>query len=103
MGFRDEFDITPQQYHAGLDKLWDAYEAPEGYKVTESDDIFTLIPKQIEALRKERDALTQYNENFAEEVTRLSTESHDYRERIKELEAALREVKKLLESIGGMV
>lgn len=40
---RDRFDLTPQQYHAGLDKLWAAL------KITgpQDEDVFTLAAEAI--------------------------------------------------------
>lgn len=43
MGCRDEFDLTPQQYHGGLDKLWDAL----GCKGVQDEDVFTLAANAI--------------------------------------------------------
>lgn len=40
---RDTFDITPQQYHAGLDKLWDAL----GLTGVQDEDVFTLAARAI--------------------------------------------------------
>lgn len=41
---RDEFGgITPQQYHAGLDKLWEAL----GIEGVQDEDVFTLAARAI--------------------------------------------------------
>ena len=48
MSERDHFDISPQQYHAGLDKLWHTL----GVKGTQDEDVFTLSSKEILKLRK---------------------------------------------------
>lgn len=40
---RDTFDLTPQQYHAGLDKLWAAL----GLKGVQDEDIVTLAARAI--------------------------------------------------------
>jgi len=45
---RDHFDCTPQQYHAGLDKLWRAL----GVTGVQDEDVFTLVEKEIGRLRE---------------------------------------------------
>lgn len=40
---RDHFDLTPQQYHAGLDKLWAAL----GLTEVQDEDVFTLAARAI--------------------------------------------------------
>lgn len=50
---RDSFDLTPQQYHAGLDQLWKALEL---YDV-QDEDVFTLTVKKINELQKIVDQL----------------------------------------------
>ena len=45
---RDSFDCTPQQYHAGLDKLWAAL----GLEGVQDEDCFTLAAREIERLKK---------------------------------------------------
>ncbi len=40
---RSEFGITPEQYHAGLDQLWDAL----GVTGPQDDDVFTLAAAAI--------------------------------------------------------
>ena len=40
---RERFDITPAQYHAGVDKLWDAL----GLSGPQDEDVFTLAAKAI--------------------------------------------------------
>lgn len=52
MGARDEFGCTPQQYHAGLDKLWVAL----GLTEVQDEDVFTLAARKIES---QREALQQ--------------------------------------------
>jgi len=46
---KDHVDITPQQYHAGLDKLWKAL------KLTgpQDKDVFTLCVERIAELEKQ--------------------------------------------------
>jgi hypothetical protein len=41
---RDHFDLTPQQYHGGLDKLWVAL----GLTTAQDEDVFTLAARAIE-------------------------------------------------------
>ena len=43
----DSVDCTPQQYHAGLDKLWDAL----GLTKPQEEDVFTLAGRKIKRLR----------------------------------------------------
>ncbi len=45
---RDTIDITPQQYHAGLDKLWEAL----GLHDPQDEDVFTLAARAITTLKK---------------------------------------------------
>lgn len=45
---RDSFDLTPQQYHAGLDKLWNALDVTGVQK----DDVFTMASKEIQSLKQ---------------------------------------------------
>lgn len=47
MSARDSFDLTPQQYHDGVDKLWEALEL-EG---VQDEDVFTLAAREIKRLR----------------------------------------------------
>lgn len=44
---RKRFDISPEQYHAGLDKLWDALRIT----TVQDTDVFTLAADRIEALK----------------------------------------------------
>lgn len=44
---RDHFDLTPQQYHGGLDKLWEAL----GCKGVQDKDVFSLAAEEITRLR----------------------------------------------------
>jgi hypothetical protein len=44
MSGRDTFDLTPQQYHAGLDKLWSAL----GLTGIQDEDVFTLAARAID-------------------------------------------------------
>lgn len=41
---RDTFDCTPQQYHAGIDKLWVAL----GLTGVQDEDVFTLAARAID-------------------------------------------------------
>lgn len=50
---RDNIGLTPQQYHAGLDKLWVALEIT----TVQTDDVFTLAGVSIAELRTQRDDL----------------------------------------------
>ena len=45
---RSQFDCTPEQYHAGLDKLWAAL----GVSGPQEHDVFTLVAAEIEQLRR---------------------------------------------------
>jgi len=49
MAPRDSFDCTPQQYHAGLDKLWAAMPR---YVSSTDEDVFTLAAEEIGWLRE---------------------------------------------------
>jgi len=44
MSLRDRFDLTPRQYHGGVDKLWKAL----GITGVQDEDIFTLAARAIE-------------------------------------------------------
>lgn len=46
---KDHFDISPQQYHAGLDKLWTVLEITSPQK----DDVFTLIVAELTRKKEE--------------------------------------------------
>jgi len=52
---RDRFDISPQQYHAGLDRLWGAL------RVTgpQLKDVFTLAAERIHVLESENRKLRE--------------------------------------------
>ena len=50
---RDSFDCTPQQYHTGLDKLWEALELTG----VQDEDVFTLVAAEIKRLRKKLEQL----------------------------------------------
>jgi len=41
--YRLEYGLTPEQYHAGLDKLWEALELTE----VQNEDVFTLAARAI--------------------------------------------------------
>ena len=43
---QDEYGITPEQYHAGLDKLWAALKLTG----VQDEDVFTLAAHRIEQL-----------------------------------------------------
>ena len=47
MSGRDSFDLTPQQYHDGLDKLWSAL----GLTEVQGEDVFTLAARELLRLR----------------------------------------------------
>ena len=49
MTYRDRFDCTPQQYHAGVDKLWSVLNVSG----PQDDDVYTLTVKEITKLREE--------------------------------------------------
>ena len=53
----NEIDITPEQYHAGLDKLWKAlntemwqHDNVAGDIASTGHDVFTLVAKRIAQL-----------------------------------------------------
>jgi len=50
---RDKFDITPEQYHAGVDQLWCAL----GLTGPQDKDVFTLAMEEILRQEKMLDAL----------------------------------------------
>jgi hypothetical protein len=52
---RDRFDCTPQQYHGGLDKLWNALQL----FTVQDKDVFTLCAERLEQLRAENERLKQ--------------------------------------------
>ncbi len=45
---RSKFDLTPEQYHAGLDKLWHALDLTS----VQDRDVFTIAAERIEAGQK---------------------------------------------------
>jgi len=47
MNNENDYGITPEQYHAGLDKLW---EALENVRYNGTDDVFTMCAKRINEL-----------------------------------------------------
>ena len=47
---RSRFDISPEQYHAGVDRLWAAL----GLQAPQDDDVFTLAAHKIDQLQAER-------------------------------------------------
>ena len=68
----DHFDISPRQYHAGLDKLWIAL----GISGPQEKDVFTLCAEELTALRGKvekleavKDAAYEYIENFNPKLT----------------------------------
>ena len=60
MSGRDSFDCTPQQYHGGLDKLWEAL----GLTEVQDEDVFTLSARRMKQLQAE-------NEQLLTEISRL--------------------------------
>ena len=58
---RDHFGgITPQQYHAGLDKLWKSLRLTE----VQDEDVFTLTAREIEWLRAIVDKLPKTSDGI---------------------------------------
>jgi hypothetical protein len=64
---RDHFDISPQQYHNGLDKLWKAL----GLTAVQKRDVFTIVSEELTTLRKrlaeaegELDALAELTKSY---------------------------------------
>lgn len=49
---RGHIDITPQQYHAGLDKLWNALELTD----PQDEDVFSLAAQAIVKNRLAKEA-----------------------------------------------
>ena len=64
---RDSFDCTPQQYHAGLDKLWTAI----GLKGVQDEDVFTLAARRIQ----QGDRLAQAAGAFLHEYHRYADDN----------------------------
>ena len=50
---RDGLDITLEQYHAGLEKLWGAVHL----STAQEDDIFTITARYIKQLEHENERL----------------------------------------------
>ena len=55
---RRSFDITPEQYHAGLDKLWDAL----GLHGVQQQDVFTLanVSRKIKGMEEQGGVTPMY-------------------------------------------
>ena len=52
MSMRDTFDCTPQQYHHGLDLLWDALKNIGITSVEGADTVFTLVARHLAFLHR---------------------------------------------------
>ncbi len=51
----EDYGLTPDQYHAGVDKLWDAL----GLTGTQETDVFTLANARITELQNKLEAMTE--------------------------------------------
>lgn len=65
MSWRDTFDLTPQQYHGGLDKLWKAL----GLTDVQDEDVFTLSARVIARERDLAAAVKEAYSTIAHEAT----------------------------------
>jgi hypothetical protein len=86
----DYFDISPAQYHAGLDKLWTAL----GVSGAQGQDVFTLTSAEIIMLRAEVVRLTeelQRGQNLADHP-----DFQKVSQRAEQAEAALAEAQRAL-------
>lgn len=64
--YSSEFECTPSQYHANIDKLWKAL----GVSGVQSDDVFTMAAKEIAKLRHRVDQLEKHLATSIEMKTR---------------------------------
>ena len=61
--------ITPDQYHAGLNKLWAALHLT----TVQDKDVFTLVAERIADLEKENDSLLQTLNSLEHDFDNLTT------------------------------
>lgn len=87
MGCRDTFDLTPEQYHGGLDKLWAAL----GLTTVQDEDVFTLSARVI---ARERDLAAAVKEAY-ETINQQTTLAHEGYHRV--VCDAIRKVRELVE------
>ena len=63
---RDTFDITPAQYHNGLDKLWRALKVDS----VQEDDVFTICAERIAKLEAEKEKLRKQLKEMGEKYNK---------------------------------
>jgi hypothetical protein len=51
-----KYDISPEQYHAGLDRLWRALNLT----TTQSEDVFTLASQRLKHLTEVLETIAHY-------------------------------------------
>ena len=51
MAAHDDYGLTPEQFHAGLDKLWAALDRLN-VRSSPPEDVFTLCAKTMDELRR---------------------------------------------------
>lgn len=59
--YNDEFECTPAQYHAAIDKLWEAL----GVSGPQSQDCFTMAAQEIVRLREQSKELLEALQHIA--------------------------------------
>jgi hypothetical protein len=103
MGDRDTFDCTAQQYHAGLDKLWEAmpeYKAVEDVEKDDyADDVFSLAAKTIQKLR----AMCVQEAMGRESTDNSNVKLHDKIERLQAVIDKFPKTKDGVTVVPGMV
>jgi len=62
-GFYPLYHCSPEQYHAGIDKLWAALEIT----TTQDEDVFTLAARAIEEGKAMSNALINYGKKISKE------------------------------------
>lgn len=68
---RDSFDLSPQQYHAGLDRLWSALAVSLGVSGVQDDDVFTLCASAITKLKADNDCLRHERDDIGMMLRRV--------------------------------
>ncbi len=59
----EDYGITAEQYHAGLDKLWKALDGNENGV----DDVFTMCEKRIKNLETGLEMIIESSESYTKE------------------------------------
>ncbi len=59
----EDYGITAEQYHAGLDKLWKALDGNENGV----DDVFTMCEKRIKNLEAGLEMIIESSESYTKE------------------------------------